>query len=139
MPCLHYPSASIGLVRHPEGGILRRFAVLVSWADAGIGSWGDIMFKFNFGFTRDGANRQRAQTEEARQAFTHFQIPLHMSAHDPEAIQRALEEIDRAIDERLATCPDNPIAREMAESIKKKSRQQFLDHIAKANRHGVAE
>ncbi|HEV2424878.1 MAG TPA: hypothetical protein VGZ29_08625 [Terriglobia bacterium] len=84
------------------------------------------MIRFSLG----RSDRSRAEAEEARDAFADFKIPLQENLRDPEAVERALEEIDRAVKERVARYPENKLVRHTEESIRKKARQALLDRVA---------
>ncbi len=89
------------------------------------------MIRFSIGRT----NRAHAEAEEAREAFANFKIPLHEDMKERAAVERALEEVDRAIDERVARYPDNKLVRETGESIRKKVRRALLDRAASLERN----
>ncbi len=81
------------------------------------------MIRFSIG----RPERARDEAQEAREAFGSFKIQLHENLNDAAAIERALEEIDREIDERVARYPENKLVRDTGESIRKKVRQALLD------------
>jgi hypothetical protein len=84
------------------------------------------MIRFSLG----RSDRARQEAQEAREAFSNFKIPLHEDLKDPAAVERALQEIDRAIEERVARYPENKLVRDTGESIRKKARQALLDRVA---------
>jgi hypothetical protein len=88
------------------------------------------MIRFSIGRT----DRAHEEADEARDAFGNFKIPLHEDFKDPDAVERALEEIDRAIDERVAKYPENSLVKSTGESIRKKARRAFLDRVAELKR-----
>jgi hypothetical protein len=91
--------------------------------DGILGAW---MIRFSIG----RSDRARVEAQEAREAFGSFKIPIHEDLKDPAAVERALEEIDRAVEERVARYPENKLVRDMGESIRKKARRALLDRVA---------
>lgn len=81
-------------------------------------------------FSLGGRDRAREEAQQAREAFANFKIPLHENLKDPAGVERALEEIDRAVEERVARYPENKLVRDTGESIRKKARKAFLDRVA---------
>lgn len=79
------------------------------------------------------------QRDEAKKAFQGLRVPIRVDPKDSEAVARALEGIRRAIDERVEMYPDNPLVRQMGESVKEELRQRLLDRVAGANREGRAK
>jgi hypothetical protein len=84
-------------------------------------------------------DRAYTEAQEAREAFGTFRISLHENLTDPAAVERALEEVDRAIDERVAKYPDNKLVKETGESIRKKVRKSLLDSMAEVKRQGPGD
>lgn len=81
-------------------------------------------------FSLRRSDRTREEAQEVRDAFANFKIPLQKDLRDPEALERALEEIDRAVEERVARYPENKLVRDTGDSIRKKARQALLDRVA---------
>jgi hypothetical protein len=53
---------------------------------------------------------------------------------NPGQVQAAIEQTERAIDERLSEFPDNPLVRQLAAGVKQRFKQEILQRATEARR-----
>jgi hypothetical protein len=77
------------------------------------------------------------QLEEVREATSELQDvgrSVKFNPDDPADVQRAIESVERAVDERLSRFRDNPWAAQVGQAVKDSFRQRILQTVADVQR-----
>lgn len=93
-------------------------------------------------FKIEGLDKLTHQLEEAQQAIAALDGELgtvQFNPHDPASIEKAIQDVEHLVDDRVQSYARNPMVASLAEQMKEQYRQTILDKAAEARTGGSEE